>query len=94
MQNFQLKQAPAGYVPNVETTHGADCVMRQTFPGGRIVVEMDKKNGGAVVTIDGREVARFKDPTISDWGNILYTLESDYTEFINQNKIQSDESIN
>lgn len=63
MQNFQLKQAPAGYVPNV-------------------------------VTIDGREVARFKDPTISDWGNILYTLESDYTEFINQNKIQSDESIN
>ena len=82
MQNFQLKQAPAGYVPNVETTHGADCVMRQTFPGGRIKLECNKTNSEAVVTIDGRQVARFKELTIADWGNILYTLETQYKEYI------------
>lgn len=83
MHQIELKQAPAGYVPNVETEHTADKVMRQTFPGGRVVVTIEKTMGGAAVArIDGREVLRVVDPTINDWGNILYTLETEYQEFI------------
>lgn len=80
--NFPLKKAPAGYIPGVETSHDADNVMRQTFPGGRIKLECNKTNSEAVVTIDGRQVARFKELTIADWGNILYTLETQYKEYI------------
>ena len=34
-ENYPLKQAPQGYVPNCETEHTADNNMHQRFKGGR-----------------------------------------------------------
>lgn len=36
-ENYPLKQAPQGYVPNCEAEHTADNIMHQRFKGGRVI---------------------------------------------------------
>ena len=53
-ENYPLKQAPPGYVPNCETEHTADNNMHQRFQGGRVKLDCDKNNSVAVASVDGR----------------------------------------
>lgn len=47
-ENYPLKQAPQGYVPNCEAEHTADNNMHQRFKGGRVKLDCDKNNSGAI----------------------------------------------
>lgn len=83
--DFITKRAPKDYVPNVHTVHQeVPAVMRQTFPGGKLVFELDKKpHGEARVIVCGSVIARFVDMTIQQWGDVLYTIETRYKNLIN-----------
>lgn len=83
LENYPLKQAPQGYVPNCETEHDADGNMRQAFKGGRVTLVCSKHNGNAEARVNGRLIGRWNDITIQQWGNILYTLETDFKYEIN-----------
>jgi len=78
------EKAPKGYVPNVHTEHQeVPAAMRQTFPGGKLVFELDKKpHGEARVIVCGNVLGRFVDLTIQQWGDLLYTLETRFSKYI------------
>lgn len=80
-QNLTLKSAPKGYIPKCETRHGID-TMRQWFKGDRIRLEMDLGTGHTEVTVDGRTIGRWDSITIKEWSDILYTLETEYSDKI------------
>ena len=81
-ENYPLKQAPQGYVPNCETEHTADNNMHQRFKGGRVKLDCDKNNSVAVASVDGRVIGRWTDVTIPPWGDMLCTLENDFANQI------------
>lgn len=79
--SFQLiiKNAPQGYIPDCDTCHDeVGKVMRQWFKGGRVRFIYDKSTGVAEAIVEGRVVGRWSDITVGMWGNILYTLETEF----------------
>lgn len=68
--------APKGYLPEVETSFEGE-YMRQMF-GTRIEVLLHLERNSAVLKIDGREAAVFRDLTAGDWSNMLYSLQQIY----------------
>ena len=81
-ENIKLKEAPQGYIPNCETRYDADGNMRQTFKGGRVELVNTKQNRRTEAFVNGRKIGSWFDITIEEWGNILYTLETDFSDEI------------
>lgn len=78
-----LLTAPAGYVPEVETTHDElTREIRQEFKGGRVVFTVSKVTSAGEAKVNGRSVGRWEDITVGDWGNILYTLSKKFNYLI------------
>jgi|GEM_PF-2585778 len=78
-----LKQAPQGYIPNCDTYHDeVGNVMRQHFNGGVSFIYY-KNTGYCEALVDNRVVGRWKDITVGMWGDILYTLETEFKDKIN-----------
>lgn len=73
-------QAPAGYMPDVETRfdHVAG-VMHQTFRS-RVQLSVNLKENIAAIYVDGQQVVRFDDMTTASWGNVLYSLQQMYNQ--------------
>ncbi len=83
--NIELKKAPQGYVPNCETVHDeVGRVMRQQFKGGKVRFNYDKTTGTAEAIVDNRVVGRWNDLTVGMWGDVLYTLETEFKDKITQ----------
>lgn len=83
--SFQLtiKKAPQGYIPNCETYHDEVAnTMRQHFNGGVSFIYY-KSTGYCEALVDNRVVGRWKDLTVGMWGDILYTLETEFKDKIN-----------
>lgn len=81
--NIELKQAPQGYIPNCETLHDeVGNVMRQSFKGGRVRFNYYKNTGLAEALVDNRTVGNWYDVTVGMWGDILYTLETEFKDKI------------
>lgn len=79
-----LKQAPQGYIPNCDTHHDeVGNVMRQWFNGGKVRFNYDKNTGVGEATVEGRVVGRWDEVTVGMWGDILYTLETEFKDKIN-----------
>ena len=79
-----LKQAPQGYIPNCDTRHDeVGNVMRQWFNGGKVRFNYDKNTGVGEATVEGRVVGRWDEVTVGTWGDILYTLETEFKDKIN-----------
>ena len=68
--------APKGYIPDVDTTF-ENGYMRQKF-GRRIEVSVHLESNKTTINIDGSQVARFDNLTITSWGNMLYSLQMLY----------------
>ena len=82
---IQLKQAPQDFIPNCDTHHDeVGKVMRQWFKGGRVRFNYYKTTGMAEALVDGRTVGTWKDVTVGMWGNILYTLQTEFNHLIEQ----------
>lgn len=81
LQNLTLKTAPKGYIPKCETRHGVD-MMRQSFRGDRVRFELDLGNGVAEAIVDDRTIGRWGSITIKEWSDILYTLETEFSDKI------------
>ena len=72
-----LKQAPQGYIPNCDTYHDeVGNVMRQWF-------NYDKNTGVGEAIVEGRVVGRWNEITVGTWGDILYTLETEFKDKTN-----------
>ncbi|MEG1159352.1 MAG: hypothetical protein RSD70_03095 [Acidaminococcaceae bacterium] len=83
MTQLQLKKAPQGYIPACDTQHSeADNVMHQWFPGGRVRFDYDKTTGIGQASVDGRIIGSWDVVTIGMWGDILYTLNTDFKHLI------------
>lgn len=83
MTNLVVKTAPAGFIPNCETQHlEVEGIILQTFKGGRVILKLYRKDSHCEAVIDNRTVGTFKDLTIRDWSNILYTLQTDFANLI------------
>lgn len=82
-QNLNLLLAPIGYQPNCTTRHDdASKVMRQTFPGDRVVFDWHQAEGKAIALVDDEIVGEWSNPTIGKWYDILYTLETRFSNLI------------
>lgn len=84
--SFQLtiKKAPQGYIPNCDTHHDeVGNVMRQWFKGDKVRFNYDKNTGTAEAIVEGRVVGRWNEVTAGMWGDILYTLETEFKDKIN-----------
>lgn len=84
--SFQLtiKKAPQGYIPNCDTHHDeVGNVMRQWFKGDKVRFNYDKNTGTAEAIVEGRVVGRWNEVTVGMWGDILYTLETEFKDKIN-----------
>lgn len=80
---IRLLQAPQGYIPGCNTEHReVENVMYQTFKGGRVVFKLNKTTGVAEALVDNRNVGTWKQLTVGDWANVLYTLETEFNHLI------------
>ena len=78
-----LQSAPAGYVPQVSTRHNEQKKqICQTFKGGRVVFILSKETSSGEAFVDGCCVGTWKDITVGDWSDILYTLSKRYNDII------------
>lgn len=83
--SIQLKQAPQGYVPTCSCRHSeTENTMYQTFPGERVVFKFNKTNGLAEAFVDNRLVGSWNDLTVKTWGDVLYTLETEFKNYIDK----------
>ena len=81
--NIELKQAPCDFVPNCETIHEeTTAIMRQTWPGTNVCFILNKKTGECEARVDNRVVGHWKDATVGMWGDIAYTLETEFSDRI------------
>ena len=82
-QSIQLRRAPRGFIPNCETVHEeVGNIMRQTWPGNNVCLELNKKTGEVIASVDRRTVGMWKDVTVGMWGDIVYTLETEFSDRI------------
>ena len=58
--------------------------MRQWFNGGKVRFNYDKNTGTAEAIVEGRVVGRWNHVTVGMWGDILYTLETEFKDKINE----------
>lgn len=83
MLSIPLLQAPAGYMPNVDTDHDhANNVMSQTFKGGRVHFFYYVDGANASAFVDGEKVGAWEAVTVDLWGDILYSLEQNFSNLI------------
>lgn len=83
--SISLKQAPDGYMPTCNTHHHeTENTMYQTFPGGRVVFKFNKTTGIADAFVDNRHVGTWDDLTIRTWSDVLYTLETEFKNYIDE----------
>lgn len=81
--NIELKQASRDFVPNCETVHEeTTAVIRQTWPGNNVWFTLNKKTGEGEARVDNRVVGRWKDVTVGMWDDIVYTLETEFSDRI------------
>ena len=84
--SISLKAAPKGFVPACYTQHGyskeGNKVMRQWFKGEHVHFDYDMTTGEGIARVDNREIGRWKDITVGMWGNILYTLQTEFSHRI------------
>jgi len=84
-QPIQLKQAPQDFVPNCDTHHDeVGNVMRQWFKGGCVRFNYYKSTGLAEALVDNRVVGTWTNVTVGMWGNILFTLQTEFNHLIEQ----------
>lgn len=73
-------QAPAGYMPDVETPFDHVRGMMYQSLGRRIGLQVDMQTNATTIFIDGEPVVTFDDMTTASWGNILHSLQQMYNQ--------------
>lgn len=82
---IQLKRAPRDYILNCDLHHDeVGNVKRYWFKGDRVRVNYYKSTGLAEALVDNRVVGTWTDLTVGMWGDILYTLETEFKDKINK----------
>ena len=79
---MNVLKAPADYLPNVDTDFSR--VMVQTFKGGRVIFRYYLDDAHAEAYADGVLVDRWNTVTVDLWADILYSLEQNFSNLIEQ----------
>lgn len=77
---MNVLKAPADYLPNVDTDYSR--VMVQTFKGGRVSFRYYIDDAHAEAYVDDELVGHWEAVTVDLWGDILYSLEQNFSNLI------------